>query len=642
MIRGGAKKKVVTVSLGGRKRRVQLPLKWSDETREDYQVFGDLSPDEKIHVIRSITEFPYFLHRIFLPDFCRREGKEWPDELWLHAQQLAWDYQRSIPESLLPFEVFDDERIQCDHVCRVAPNGTLKSTITSAALPLWLIGCNPEYIRVMLTSSKKDPQGTRHISLHKEQIVNNERFIEVFGKLRAEKSTRKWSAEAFQVDPAIRENDPTVSCHGVEGAIESLRADVGIADDCQVFHNAGTPEARAKQWLWLMQAFDKRLDTHAKVLLIVQTRHADDDFAGRTKIEAATTGSWDYKEYPAVYGEWPPQEDDFVDPTLPPNLKWREANLKDPERWRSHLLCPDVLPLDTLLQEWSMDSGRDAFFKTRLNKVRDPELKWFTRDDLKNWARADGGFRLDHTVRPQLTAWSTDTGRPTKGSAQMEELILADMVFDRLVVSIDTAATVPKAGRDPDYTVIQLWGLDIKYRRRVLLDMLRFRTSDPAVFKDRLKRFVDAYAPNFIVMETNGMAAWLGVDAQREIGYPIRSHNRGGKDIQEIEVFKDLAQTGLLLYAWGDVRSAEKMKPFEDELDAYPDGSHDDTLIAAVQAQELLRPITQEMRAYQPQKGNQVERVIVHQSDFEALYDKIAKLKEKVLAHEQRTAGSYA
>lgn len=635
MIRGQTERKTVTVVAKGRSRKVQLPLKWSDSARADYQDFSLLSVAERTHVVRAITEFSYFLHHVFLPDFCRGENEAWPEVLWPHAQEIADDYQRAVPPTLLPFEVFADERNLCGRICRVAPNRTLKSTITSGAFPLWMIGGNPEFVRIMLTTNKLS-LGIRHLSLHKEHILANTRFSDVFGVLRAQKSPQQWTADRFFVDPAIRKSDPTVSVFGVGGAIEGQGMDIGIVDDCQVFHNAATVDARDNQWMWLAQAFEKRLDPHARLILLIQTRHADDDFAGRAKLEAANFGSWDYKEYPAIYGYWPPQADDFKRLDLPANELWRVENMKDPEDWKSRLLCPEVLPLQTLMTEWAMEGGRDAFFKTRLNKVRDPNTKWLNRDDLKNWARADGGARLDHMLRPKLTAWSAEAGRPQKGSALYEELMAADVEILRLVVSIDTAATVQKPGRNPDYTVIQLWALDGKHRRRIMFDMVRFRTSDPAYFRLQLGKFVDAYHPEFVIMETNAMARWIGVETQNALGVPIRSHQRGAKDVQEIEVFKDLAQSGLLLYAWGDWKSAEKMKPFEDELDAYPDGSHDDTLITAVQAQELLRPANYEMRAYRPQR-EVAKPEIMHEGLTRQLRVRLDRLSERLADYAGRT-----
>ena len=87
------------------------------------------------------------------------------------------------------------------------------------------------------------------------------------------------------------------------------------------------------------------------------------------------------------------------------------------------------------------------------------------------------------------------------------------------------------------------------------------------------------------------MAKWGVKDAKDEIGYPIYPYNRGKYEVDEIETFKYLMESHLMLYCWGDERAERVMKPFEDELDDYPShGSHDDTLITAVQAQSKLIP----------------------------------------------------
>jgi len=401
--------------------------------------------------------------------------------------------------------------------------------------------------------------------------------------------------------------------------------------------NAQTSEVRAKQWQWMQQAFEKRLDPHARALFMVQTRHADDDFAGRIKAENEQSSTWDYEETPAIAPPWPPMDDDFIDALAPPARLYSVRNLKDPAEWNSRLLCPDVLPLEMLLDEWRPETGRLAFARTRLNKVRDADSKWFGLETvLKGLCRADGGIREDSLIRPLLPAWNVKVGLPKPGSETYEKFQSQGVNIERRVLSIDTVATSVKPGRDPDYTVIMLWGLDTRRGLRVCLDIARFRTGSPKKFREILKEMACAYQPHRIVMETNAMAIWIAKDAQDEIGYPIRGHKKGPEDMERLEEFKSLAESGMLLYCWGDERSAKIMGPFENELDEYPGGSHDDTLVAAVQAQEFLRPRREKVKVYTPESlglAKRQSRMDVVRGKLDEMKQELDVMLEKVDAH---------
>jgi len=572
----------------GRERRVSLPAKWWDSSRPDYQPFKTLSDSDKMIVARCITSFPYFMHYCFLPKFCHDEQKPYPEKLFPHVERWTTTIQRSIHPLLLPFDVFDDERDGRHRVCIVAPNASLKTTTVAYAFPLWMIGVN-NGVRI-ITASATHTLAKQKSDQVKAHITNNEDFINVFGKLHNPGSESKWESGYWSVDDHGDRAAPNVAAYGMFSAIESARTDIGIADDVQNIENTKSSESRAKAWMWLSAAFESRLDAVTRLELVIQTRQAMDDIAGRAQEEAQKTGIWNYSEWDAV-SEWPPTEDDFVNPYLEDEHLYQVENLKDPAAWRDKLLCPDVLPLEMLLDEWIPTGRRDAFYRTRMNRIRDPENKWFSRGILVETSRADGGRRIDGTVRPKLSTWDHLIGVPTEGSELFEQFRRGGINIGTRVISIDTAASSASVGKDPDWTVIQLWGMDNERHIRVLLDMMRFRTSSPQVFRRRLGDFVRAYRPHYVIMESNGMAKWGVKDAQTEIGYPIIAYHRGKNEVDEVETFKYLMESQLMLYCWGDERSKHKLRPFEDELDDYPDpGSHDDTLIAAVQAQSKLVP----------------------------------------------------
>jgi len=467
----------------------------------------------------------------------------------------------------------------------------LKTTTTCYALPLWLLGCNPEVRIMMATASKR--LGERRVSVIKDHIVENEGFSEVFGYLYNENAMKKWASDAIDVWGRRRAADHSVEVFGWGSAIEGAGCDISIADDVQNYDNAMTSDARAKQWQWLNEPFMRRLDPVTRTLIIIQTRHAVDDYAGHCEDEASR-GTWDFKAYDAVLN-WPPDDLEFKEAdehklAKQKLTKWDVSNLKDPEKWRKRCLCDNILPLETLMNEWRPLSERTAFYRTRLNRVEDPETKWFSLTVLADNARADGGQRSDGAWRPKLCCWDVNIGVPQPGSELYLDYEKQGVVIDKRVVSIDTASTQVKVGKNPDWTVIELWGMDSQSHLRVLLDIDRFRTGSPQVFRDRLRRFLDAYQPNFTIFEGNAMARWVGIDTQTALGWPITQYNRGRNALAEVEDFKNLIESGMMLYCWGDKKSERKMMVFENELVDYPNGQFDDTLDAAVQAQVKMKP----------------------------------------------------
>lgn len=622
-----------------RMRRVALPLRWSDPNRPDYKDFDSITKEQQDHVIMSVISFPYFLHNVFMPWFSKSEIRPWPTTLWPHCKRMAQRYQRALHPDLLPFDVFPEERGEHWRVGTVAPNRSLKSTVTSEALPLWLIGGWPEGIRIIGETSKGD-LGDRHIQVCKKNITESKYFRSVYGSLHSADSGKMWRSEAISVDAMSRAADQTMMFVGEGSSIEGSGADVGILDDVQSYANAMSPNVRAAQWQWANQVIVGRLDPHARALFFVGTRQADDDFAGRIQEENKATNSWDYEETPAILPPWPPQDEDFIDPTLPPDKLYKVENLVDPEEWRSRLLCEDLHSVKSLLEEYAPETARIAFARTRLNLVRDPASKWFGLETvLKGLCRADGGNREDHLRRPKLPAWSVHEGVPERGTKLYEQFESQGVHIDKRVISIDTAATKERPGQDPDYTVLSLWGMDLKTNTRVCLDIERFRTGSPAVFRRRLGVWANAYKPHVIVMETNAMAIWIAKDAQKEIGIPIKPYQRGKADLEKLEQFKSLAESGMLLYCWGDKRSERVMGPFEQELDAYPDGSHDDTLDTAVMAQDYLKPrgfkikaCTSDEVAQYGYKQEYKDRVA---AGIEAAKNDLASLLEKLDAYVQ-------
>lgn len=186
-----------------------------------------------------------------------------------------------------------------------------------------------------------------------------------------------------------------------------------------------------------------------------------------------------------------------------------------------------------------------------------------------------------------------EVGIPEEGTALWAQYTRAGFNINemRLVISVDFAATTATLGRSPDWTVFQLWGRDKETHIRILLNQWRARTGDPRELERMMQLWVNAYRPHKLVVEANAVDKLYGRKLQEVIGFPVSLRELKRNKAEDCEAFRDLVQAGLMFVPWADDRygTRDVFAPFIDELDQYPDGDHDDTLMAAVHAHVELR-----------------------------------------------------
>lgn len=122
--------------------------------------------------------------------------------------------------------------------CIEAFRGVGKSFIT-AAYVLWLLWKNPQ-LKILVVSASKtraDAFSTFCMRLIQE--------MELLAALRPKEDQRNSRIE-FDVGPAIADQSPSVKSVGIGGQITGTRADIIIADDCEVLNNSATSDMREK------------------------------------------------------------------------------------------------------------------------------------------------------------------------------------------------------------------------------------------------------------------------------------------------------------------------------------------------------------------------------------------------------------
>ena len=563
-------------------KRLALPAVWTKERWEK------LNKKDRGFIFLACTSFRFYLHRVYLPFKSEIQGEEYPLELPEFMGDFADSIQSRVPPELVPFDQQYDPKLPW-RLCRVWPTGCFKSSLLEA-FESWLMGVNPNVAIIKGVSIKQ--LGERFVAFHQSNIANNEVYRHVFGDLnpKATAGSRTWRADSIEIERPLPHSAPTYAIIGYQGSFEGTRFDIGLLDDIVDFQNSKTEDARVEQYNWVSEVFERRLHPRRRLLFGIGTIHHRDDYYSRCRRHSETDGTWDYEEIKMIpqkavdAGMWPPKK---VNEDLPYSME--------------NVIVPEDLP--TLWDFWSPAvltaeyvANPHTFAKTRQHQVHDPDSGTFTEKDL-DFCLADGGQDPEGNAKPKLPMWSYVDGIPQPGSPIHAAYKAAGIDIEYVVVTADFAATDKTPGKDPDWTVYELWGWCRRTQRRVLLDVLRFRSGNPKVMKSKLVQFVRGYLPlvRRVAGEANAVDKLFVEDLSTflrgELGIGVIVVSLRGEKAELIESFKDLIyDKGVWLpYSVASPRTRRDIGFLREELLEYPSGAHDDMLIAAVHHLRLIK-----------------------------------------------------
>jgi predicted phage terminase large subunit-like protein len=126
------------------------------------------------------------------------------------------------------------------------PRGSYKSTVHTVSYILWRIVQNPN-LRILIANSTSDNAEAflREITSH---LTRNERFIDIFGKLLDDRSSK---VSSITVNTRTRHvKEPTVACVGVLGSLVSSHYDLVICDDLCNASDRESESIREKKKAW--------------------------------------------------------------------------------------------------------------------------------------------------------------------------------------------------------------------------------------------------------------------------------------------------------------------------------------------------------------------------------------------------------
>jgi len=390
-----------------------------------------------------------------------------------------------------------------------------KSTVISHHFPAWYLGRNPDK-RVILASYQSS-------------------FATEWG-FKAQELLKKFGPTVFGVKPSqelrardawgIKEHEGRMFSVGVNAAITGKGGDVIIVDDpIKSDKEAMSESIRASMKKWFSATLYTRLEPGAS-MIILQTRWHEDDLSGWILNEMKENGGekWEVVNFPAIAED----NDDLGRAVGEPLC---------PERFDAEALGRIEKTLGSLWyralyqQKPSMDEGN--IFKSQL-------FKYYQRQG-------------DQVLYGSLAVNIGDLRR---------------------FATVDLAFTEAKPGKDPDWTVIAVWGATSD--KLFLLDIIRFRediyNTVPHIYAANKKwRLAEVW------VESNGFGTKVIEDA--------RKRHRDMR-IRELVADRDKMTRALAAYPYfedGTIifpAAAVWLKVLVKELLSFPNAQFDDQVDA--------------------------------------------------------------
>lgn len=397
-----------------------------------------------------------------------------------------------------------------------------KSELCSHYFPAWYLGARPDN-RVMLASYEADFAASWGRKVRNTLEEHGNRFY------------------GLQIDPRSSAQDDWnvlgrrggMVTAGVGGALTGKGGHLLIVDDpVKNMQEAQSETMRRKQWEWYKSTFRTRLEPGG-IILLIGTRWHEDDLLGRVITEMLgdeTADQFIRVRLPAICEE--PDEDYPEDDPL-----GREVG---------EALFPERYPVDKLRPHMNNPYVWAALYQQRP-------------------APLEGGlFEQD---------WFEVVPRPAHRMLK---------TFRRW----DLAATDPKKGEDPDYSVGLLMGVD-QAGDFYVLDMVRVRET-PGKLDRTIRRTLvrDGYGVRQRAEQEPGSAGKIAIWHLARTtfrGYPFRGRRSTGDKILRAETVSGAAEHGMI-----KVVKASWNKDFFYEVTRFPNAPHDDIVDALSGAYEDL------------------------------------------------------
>ncbi|MBM2814668.1 MAG: hypothetical protein HW421_1430 [Ignavibacteria bacterium] len=443
-----------------------------------------------------------------------------------------------------------------------------KSEFISGYFPAWYLGKFPDK-KIILTSY-------------------NSRFAAVWGR-KVRELIRNFGKEYFDVgiDDSckaasgfrIAEHDGEMFCTGAGGTITGKGADLIIIDDpVKNDSQAHSPVISDNIWEWFKSTLYTRLEPNG-IIIIIMTRWHDNDLCGRL----LATSNFSIPGNGLISSEY--NDDCVKDNKKMENLEDGISDLDyENEKWL-YICLPAIADINDPLGRKPGEALWEKRFSIRkLNSIRrNIGSYWFSALYQQKPNPAGGGI----FKRQYFKYFSADNEFyyiKSDGKSHSSQSIfrIADCP---VYASMDLAT---KASETSDYTVILIFAINDN-RDIFVLDIIRER-FDGADHIKLLHSVFERWHPILIGIESAQYQLTLVQTAQRK-GMPVIPLKATKDKVSRSLPIAARLEAGSVYFREG----AHWLDSFEDELLAFPKGTHDDQVDAFAYIAEIIQPITNAM-----------------------------------------------
>lgn len=426
-------------------------------------------------------------------------------------------------------------------VAIIAPPGYAKSTWISQAYPAWRIGATGGNIRIGLISSTATQ--ARGFSKAIQDVIESDRWPLAYPGVKPA-YRRGWRLNEFYVTGTPQGPNPTMLAVGVEGPVLGKRFDEIVLDDPTTWEDARSETTMASQRQWLRNTLVKRFPAGT----------GPPEWRGNIRMVAVLT-RWSVKDLVP----------DLID------LGFKVVHMPALGYWDRQIICPECeQPREEFMPGACPNCGSDRPVKVVLgNEPLWPEVE--DRYQLEREREDDSIiFELVKQGDPQVLAGDVfDTAKINRGQRpRLDE-------FDRIISFVDTAG-----GRDRrkgDYFAMATLGR--KGHDVWVIYVRRERATAPEQEKIVQTEY-ERWKPELVCVEMKNEGIALFQQLARKTRVPLK----------EVDVTADKEWRAIPLsnaYTAGYVWHPEGepwVRPYEAELEAFPEGDHDDMVDAAAGA----------------------------------------------------------
>lgn len=392
--------------------------------------------------------------------------------------------------------------------------------------------------------------------------------------------------------------DPSIEAIGIGGAVTGAHVDFIILDDIEDSITANSEALRRRSTEWLGGTLMPILN-RGGLLLTIGTRKGTNDLYGKMLKDPTTTAIVDSAivKFPRNY--------EFVYEHVAGRDIIKDIIVEGEDE--AEVLWPEERPLRFLLTELAT-VGTKMFYREMQNQP--------TSDD-------DAIFK---------TEW---VGRALDLGAEYSVGVLPPG-YDTLVVGVDLALnTDPDKSKkaDSDYTVLTAVAVD-KSGNRFIVNMDRFRGVSPDEMYQRIMNFCNLLPkrPREVRIERNNFGALHALALKGRSDLPLREHqttkNSKAEGIGRLAV---LLENAKIVIPSKTAADQDKFKWLVDELNTYPFGSHDDTVLSLSIAEHAVKSATFQYHIYmgdEQESGENEVKVYELEAESAGLADMWGDLKE--------------